>query len=196
MWAAEREIWPDIIWVVCVLTNLVWGLMFLSCLRSQTCYMAWCHPGCLCAYKLATGPDVIWTVCVLTNLLHSLMSLSCLCLQTHYMAWCLWVVCMFTNLLHGLMSPELSVCLQTLYMAWYLWVVRAYKLALWPDIIWAVCVLTNLLLFEHQQKMEAYGVTSYGSSWKKDVTNWCLQFGLSLHCCYHPTLTQCSCSSV
>ena len=45
--------------------------------------------------------------------------------------------------------------------------------------------VTNLLLFEHQQKKKLlvswqfsgpYGVTKYGSGWRKDVVNQCLEF--------------------
>ena len=37
--------------------------------------------------------------------------------------------------------------------------------------------VTNLLLFEHQQKTAApYGVTKYGSGRRKDVVNQCLEF--------------------
>ena len=45
--------------------------------------------------------------------------------------------------------------------------------------------VTNLLLFEHQQKKNLlvswqfsgpYGVTKYGSGWRKDVVNQCLEF--------------------
>ena len=191
------HVWKLVLsWFVIVLICVILALFTaISTVSSCKRNMAWDHLSCLCAYKLSMWPDVF--------------ELS-VCLQTCYMAWChLSCLCAYklatwpdvfelsvlTNLLHGLMSLG-CLCLKTGYMAWCLWVVRAYKLASWPDIIWAVCVLTNLLLFEHQRKMEAYGVTSYSSSWRKDVTNWCLQFGLSLHCCYHPTLTQCSCSSV
>ena len=51
-----------------------------------------------------------------------------------------------------------------------------------PDII--VCVATNLLLIEHQQKSvscqfwETYSIASYGSGWRKDVVNECLEFGI------------------
>ena len=46
--------------------------------------------------------------------------------------------------------------------------------------------VTNLLLFEHQQTKKllvswqfsgTYGVTKYGSGWRKDVVNQCLEFG-------------------
>ena len=47
--------------------------------------------------------------------------------------------------------------------------------------------VTNLLLFEHQQQQQknmlvswqfsgTYGVTKYGSGWRKDVVNQCLEF--------------------
>ena len=42
--------------------------------------------------------------------------------------------------------------------------------------------VTNLLLFKHQQKTARYlfsgpyGVTKYGSGWRKDVVNQCLEF--------------------
>ena len=44
--------------------------------------------------------------------------------------------------------------------------------------------VTNMLLFEHQQKncsladscLDGYGVTKYGSGWMKDVVNQCLEF--------------------
>ena len=47
--------------------------------------------------------------------------------------------------------------------------------------------VTNLLLFEHQQKnllvswqfYRPYGVTKYGSGWRKDVVNQCLEFGFN-----------------
>ena len=47
--------------------------------------------------------------------------------------------------------------------------------------------VTNLLLFEHQQKLlihwrfsGTYGVTKYSSGWRKDVINQCLEFALGL----------------
>ena len=53
-----------------------------------------------------------------------------------------------------------------------------------PCFIWVVFV-TNLLLFEHQQKKSLvswqfsglYGITKYGSGCRKDVVNQCLEFG-------------------
>ena len=45
-----------------------------------------------------------------------------------------------------------------------------------------LCV-TNLLLSEYQRKTvsfsETYGVTNYGSGWRKDVVNQCMEFGRS-----------------
>ena len=47
------------------------------------------------------------------------------------------------------------------------------------------CLCTNLPPFEYQggkkktadrRVSEAYGVTNYGSGWKKDVVNQCLEF--------------------
>ena len=43
--------------------------------------------------------------------------------------------------------------------------------------------VTNLLQFEHQQLLVSwqisgpYGITKYGSGWRKDVVNQCLEFG-------------------
>ena len=47
------------------------------------------------------------------------------------------------------------------------------------QVIWVVCVVADLLPFEQQRNIQladsfrkpSYGVTSYGSGWRKDVVN-------------------------
>ena len=54
------------------------------------------------------------------------------------------------------------------------------------NIIWVT--VTNLPSFEHPQKIpltdfsKTYGVINYGSGWRKDVVDQCLEFDPYPHC--------------
>ena len=46
------------------------------------------------------------------------------------------------------------------------------------DIIWVVCYKpTAIWASVEKQFFETYGVINYGSGWRKDVVNQCLEFG-------------------